>query len=59
MPAVETEEEAAELVETQLENENLDTSTMPIPQVRIDRAEKILEKEGGISTDAAASVASE
>ena len=59
MPAVETEEEAAELVETQLENKNLDTSTMPIPQVRIDRAEKILEKEGGISTDAAASVASE
>lgn len=59
MPSVETEEEATELVETQLENDKVDTSTMPIPQVRIDRAEKILEKEGGISTSAAASVATD
>ncbi|MDO4916632.1 MAG: MFS transporter [Rothia sp. (in: high G+C Gram-positive bacteria)] len=43
MPAVETEKEATELVETQLENDNVDTSTMPIPQVRIDKAAEKLE----------------
>lgn len=38
MPAVETEEEVAELIDTQLENDRLDPSTMPIPVIRIEEA---------------------
>lgn len=38
MPAVEHEHEVTELVETQLENDKLDPSTMPIPVIRIEEA---------------------
>ena len=51
MPAVETEEEASELVETQLENDALDTSTMPIPQVRIERAKEALAQDGALASE--------
>lgn len=51
MPAVETEEEASELVETQLENDALDTSTMPIPQVRIERAKEALAQDVALASE--------
>lgn len=53
MPTVESHEEVQELVETQLENDKLDTSTMPIPVVRIEKAEAELASENGTATSAA------
>lgn len=51
MPTVESKEEAHELVETQLENHKLDTSTMPIPVIRIEQAEAQLKAQKNVSLE--------
>lgn len=57
-PAVADESEVHELVETQLDNPNIDTSTMPIPKVRLQEAQQELKGSGHTTGTADGSVAS-